>query len=58
MSTSTTEPKDDAKGHVPVYLDEDVQAYLAAIATKKGVSLSDLVNDLLKRTIAIIDVIK
>jgi hypothetical protein len=44
--------------NLPVYLDADVQAYLAAIASKKGVQLSDLANDLLKREIGIIEAVK
>lgn len=48
----------DAKLHLPVYLDADVQAYLEAIASKKGVPLSDLANDLLKREIGIIEAVK
>ena len=44
--------------NLPVYLDSDVQAYLAAIAAKKGVALSDVANDLLKREIAIIESLK
>jgi hypothetical protein len=41
--------------NLPVYLDSDVQAYLAA---KKGVALSDVANDLLKKEIAIIESVK
>jgi hypothetical protein len=41
--------------NLPVYLDADVQAYLAALAAKKGVPLSDLANDLLKKDIAILE---
>ena len=40
---------------LPVYLDADVQAYLAAMAAARGVTLSDVANDLLKREIAIIE---
>ena len=36
---------------LPVYLDEQVQGYLSAKADAKGIDLSDLVNDLLKREI-------
>ncbi len=43
---------------LPVYLDADVQAYLAAIAAKKGVPLSQLANDLLKKEIAILEAVK
>lgn len=45
----------NARLNLPVYLDADVQAYLAQIAAKKGVPLSALANDLLKREIAIIE---
>lgn len=44
--------------NLPVYLDQEVQAYLSAIASKKGVQLSDLANDLLKREIGIIEAVK
>ncbi|MBV8511296.1 MAG: hypothetical protein JO289_14150 [Xanthobacteraceae bacterium] len=48
----------DARLHLPVYLDTEVQTYLADIAAKKGVPLSDLANDLLKKEIAILEAIK
>lgn len=48
----------DAVLHLPVYLDADVQSYLSAIASKKGVALSALANDLLKREIDIIEAVK
>ena len=44
--------------NLPVYLDADVQDYLNAIATKKGVPLSQIANDLLKREIGIIEAVK
>lgn len=43
---------------LPVYLDEQVEAYLAAKAAIKGIELSDLVNDLLKKEIEIIETVK
>jgi len=42
---------------LPVYLDEQVQDYLSAKADAKGVDLSDLVNDLLKREIEMIQAV-
>ena len=39
---------------LPVYLDEQVQGYLAAKAQAKGIDLSALVNDLLKREIDLV----
>lgn len=46
------------KLNLPVYLDADVQAYLTGIASKKGLPLSEVANDLLKREIAIIEAVK
>jgi hypothetical protein len=48
----------DTTLHLPVYLEADVQAYLIAIAAKKGVALSELANDLLKKEIAILEAVK
>lgn len=44
--------------NLPVYLDAEVQDYLNIIAAKKGVALSQLANDLLKREIGIIEAVK
>jgi hypothetical protein len=38
----------DAAFHIPVYLDQDVQAFLMEKAASKGIPLDRLVNDLLK----------
>ena len=38
----------DAVFHIPIYLDQDVEAFLTEKATSKGVPLDRLVNDLLK----------
>ena len=48
----------DAVFRLPVYLDEKVESYLAAKADAKGVELSELVNDLLRREIEIIESVK
>jgi hypothetical protein len=45
----------DAVFRVPVYLDEKVQSYLVARAEAKGVELSDLVNEMLRREIDLIE---
>ena len=50
--------KPDSKLHFPVYLEAEVQAYLAKVAEKKGVQLSDLANELLKKEIAILEAVK
>ena len=41
--------------NLPIYLDADVQAYLAALAARKGVPLSEVANDLLRKDIAILE---
>jgi hypothetical protein len=38
--------------NLPVYLEADVQTRLAAIASKRGVPLSEVANELLKKEIA------
>ena len=44
-----------AQLNLPVYLDQKVQAALAALAGAKGVEYSVLVNDLLKKDIELIE---
>lgn len=44
-----------AKFNLPVYLDDQVQARLTAMANAKGVDFSTLVNDLLKKDIELIE---
>lgn len=46
-----------AAHHVPVYLDPELQSRLLAIALRKGVSLSDLVGQLLRKEIEIAEVL-
>jgi hypothetical protein len=48
----------DATLRLPVYLEADVQAYPVALAARKGMPLSELANDLLKKEIAILEVAK
>ena len=48
----------DIKLNLPIYLEADVQAYLADVAAKKGVPLSELTNELLKKEIAILESVK
>ena len=48
----------NARLNLPVYLDAEVQTYLAAVAARKGMALSDLANDLLKKDIAILEAAK
>ena len=43
------------KLNLPVYLDDQVQTRLTALANAKGVELSALVNDLLKKDIELIE---
>ena len=44
-----------AKLTLPVYLDHEVQRYLAQRASERGIELSELVNDLLRKDIELIE---
>jgi hypothetical protein len=48
----------DGKLPRPVYLNAELEDYLAAIALRRGLSLNDLVNDLLAKEIAIVEAVK
>lgn len=45
----------NAQHHLPVYLDAEVLDYFAEKAKAKGVELNQLINDLLKQDISIIE---
>ena len=47
--------KSRATINLPVYLDADVQAYLSERANARGVDVSQLVNELLKKDIELIE---
>jgi hypothetical protein len=44
--------------NMPVYLDADVLEYLSSKAKNKGVEVNDIVNDLLRKDIALIEGVK
>jgi hypothetical protein len=46
----------DAVFRLPVYLDEKVQDYLTARADAKGIDLAELVNDMLRKDIELIEI--
>ena len=48
----------DATMNLPLYLDAEVLDYFAAKARDKGVDLNRMVNDLLKKDIALIEEVK
>lgn len=48
--------KHNAVFRLPVYLDEKVQDYLTAKADAKGVELADLVNEMLRKDIELIEI--
>lgn len=48
----------DAELHLPVYLDNDVLSYFEERARNKGVALTILINDLLRKDIALIEGVK
>jgi hypothetical protein len=44
--------------HLPVYLDAEVQAWLATRAHARGIEVDQLVNELLKKDIEIIEAVR
>jgi hypothetical protein len=48
----------NAKFNVPIYLDEEVMEYFSKQAETKGVDLTEMINDLLKKDIALIEGVK
>lgn len=44
----------DAKVHLPVYLDDEIQAALVRLAAAKGKDYSVFINELLKKDIELI----
>ena len=48
----------DVAMRLPIYLDDDVQRYLAERATDRGMTLGEMVNGLLKREIQSIESVK
>ncbi|HVG06742.1 MAG: hypothetical protein QOH06_1723 [Acidobacteriota bacterium] len=47
-----------AKLNMPIYLDEEILGYLTERAQAKGVEVGELVNDILKKDIALIEALK
>lgn len=50
--------RNDAKMNSPIYLDEEVIAFIEKIAQKKGTDMSSVVNNLLRGDMLISDVIE
>lgn len=48
----------DAQLNLPIYLDPEVAGYLATRANAKGVALNDMVNELLRKDIALIEMVQ
>jgi hypothetical protein len=46
------------KLRIPIYLEETLLGSLAEIAERRGINLDDLVSDLLRRDLAIVDVLR
>ena len=50
--------KPGAQLNLPVYLEAEVQAYLAARAKARGIDVGQLVNELLKKDIELIEAVR
>ena len=45
----------DSVSNIPVYLDQDVESWLAEKAKNKGVDMQQMVNELLRKDISLIN---
>lgn len=50
--------RENAKLNLPIYLDEEVQSYLQERASSKGVEVAQLVNEMLRLDIKLIEAVK
>jgi len=50
--------KPGAQLNLPVYLDDDVRSYLQRQATAKGKELNEIVNEMLKKDIDLVEAVK
>jgi len=50
--------KPDAQLNLPVYLDDDVRSYLQRQAAAKGKELNEIVNEMLKKDIDLVEAVK
>jgi hypothetical protein len=50
--------RQDVRMNLPIYLDDEVLSYLSQVAAKKGLGVSQVANDLLRKEIAIIESVK
>ncbi len=48
----------NAEFRLPIYLDADVQRYLAEQAARKGIPLNEMINELLRHDIEIIESVR
>ncbi len=48
----------NAKLNLPIYLDDEVQSYLQERASSKGVEITQLVNEMLRQDIKLIEAVK
>lgn len=48
----------NSKLNLPIYLDEEVQSYLQKRAKSKGVEVAQLVNEMLRQDIKLIEAVK
>lgn len=48
----------NARVHIPVYLDESVLGPLSEIARRKGIEVDTLLNDVLKKELAIAEALR
>jgi hypothetical protein len=48
----------DAKLNIPIYLDKDILTYLSDKARTKGIEVSQLINDILRKDIDLFEAVE
>ena len=50
--------RENARLNLPIYLDDEIQSYLQERARSKGVEVAQLVNEMLRQDIKLIEAVK
>jgi predicted DNA-binding ribbon-helix-helix protein len=54
----TSKTPDSTQDDMPVYLEASIQTYLAQCAHARGITMTQLVNELLQKSIELIEIVR
>lgn len=58
MTPTTSKTPDSPQDNIPVYLEATIQTYLAERAHTRSITMTQLVNELLQKTIELIEIVR